>query len=39
VFDELPLIAQPLSLGRLGVAPVVFVHVASSPERQAVFVC
>ena len=36
---RLPLIAQPLSLGALGVALVVFVRVASSPERQAVFVC
>jgi hypothetical protein len=31
VFDELDLIAWPLSLGALGVAVVVFVRVAPSP--------
>jgi hypothetical protein len=37
-FHARPLVAQPLGLGRLGVALVV-VRVASSPERQAVLVC
>jgi hypothetical protein len=33
---HLPFVAQPL---RLGIALVVFVRAASSPERRAVFVC